>query len=248
MTDGQTASRRASIARPGGSPRQRYVRQFGIDIPIDPQVMSWRIRFELWRRDYEMKEAKMLDRIIDAGERVLELGTGIGFVSTVIARNPKVERLVTYEANPRLAPFIRRLANENLGAADLGKVEFRNAVLFNKPDAAQADFYISKHFWGSSLLPIRNAVAVEKVSIDDFDGVRQQLRPTLIVCDIEGGELGLFRDADLTGIDKVYLETHPWVLGPAGMADLMSSFVRHGFEKDHSMSTRWVMLFRRKFG
>ncbi|MEO6394748.1 MAG: FkbM family methyltransferase [Devosia sp.] len=224
---------------------QKYVRQLGITIPIDRDVMSWRIRFELWRGAYETKEAGMLDRIIEAGERVLELGTGIGFVSTVIARNRNVERVISYEANPKLGPFIRRLAGENLGT-DIGKIEFRNAVLFNNPSATHADFYVSKHFWGSSLVPIRNPLTIEKVRIDDFAKVNAEFKPTLVVCDIEGGELNLFRDADLTGIQKVYLEVHPMVLGARGVAELYASFERLGFEKDRRLSTRWVMLFRRK--
>jgi FkbM family methyltransferase len=245
-----TPDRTALAANPAASaraPAPRYARQLGIDIPIDPEVMSWLIRFELWRGNYEAKEARMLDRLITPGERVLELGTGIGFVSTVIARNPAVERLITYEANPRLAPFIRRLAADNLGAA-IGKVEFRNAVLFNSPATSHADFYVSKHFWGSSLLPISNPISIEKVRIDDFGEVRDELKPSLIVCDIEGGELNLFRDADLEGVDKIYLEIHPFRLGWQGVSELYANFARHGFAKDPRYSRRWVVLFRRVAG
>lgn len=222
----------------------RYARQLGIDIPIDPEVMSWLIRFELWRGNYEAKEARMLDRLITEGERVLELGTGIGFVSTVIARNPKVARLVTYEANPRLAPFIRRLAGGNLGAA-MAKVEFRNAVLFNNPASSHTDFYVSRHFWSSSLLPVSNPVSVERVRVDDFAKVAAEFRPSLVVCDIEGGELDLFRDANLEGVDKVYLELHPFKLGLRGIREVYENFARHGFAKDPRYSRRWVVLFRR---
>ena len=224
-----------------GSP---YVRRLGIDIPIDPRVMSWVIRFALRFGFYETKEAQQLDNFIEDGEVVLELGTGIGFVSTVIARNPRVRKLVSYEANPSLMPFIRRLAGENLGSA-ISKVEFRNAVLFNSPSDSHTNFYVSKHFWGSSLAPIRNPVAVERVRVDDFATVVQGLRPTLIVADIEGGELPLFRDADLTGVDKIYLEVHPMRLGPAGLRELYANFARKGFARDAAHSRRWVMLFRR---
>ncbi|MEQ1902305.1 MAG: FkbM family methyltransferase [Devosia sp.] len=234
----------ATVSSAPDAYRTRYARQLGIDIPIDPEVMSWLIRFELWRGNYEAKEARMLDRLITAGERVLELGTGIGFVSTVIARNPNVSRLVTYEANPRLAPFIRRLASSNLGAA-IGKVEFRNAVLFNNPASSHTDFYVSRHFWGSSLLPVSNPVSVERVRVDDFAKVAAEFRPSLVVCDIEGGELELFRNADLEGVDKVYLELHPFKLGLRGIREVHENFARHGFAKDPRYSRRWVVLFRR---
>jgi FkbM family methyltransferase len=224
---------------------QTYVRRLGIDIPIDSNVMSWVIRLALRFGFYETKEAEQLDRFIEDGEVVLELGTGIGFVSTVIARNPKVARLVSYEANPKMMPFIRRLTSENLGSK-LAKAEFRNAVLFNNPTDSHTNFYVSKHFWGSSLMPIRDAVAVERVRIDDFAKVAGEVKPTLIVADIEGGELPLFRDAVLDGVDKVYLEVHPLRLRRAGLKDLYANFERHGFVKDPVNSRRWVMLFRRK--
>jgi hypothetical protein len=144
-----------------------------------------------------------------------------------------------------MMPFIRRLTSENLGA-NLSKAEFRNAVLFNNPSESHANFYISKHFWGSSLMPVRDAVAVEKVRVDDFAKVVTELKPTLIVADIEGGELPLFRDAQLDGVDKIYLEVHPLRLGRSGLRELFANFERHGFAKDRQHSRRWVMLFRRK--
>jgi FkbM family methyltransferase len=237
--------RTATAAQSKPMPSQTYVRRLGIDIPIDPSVMSWVIRLALRFGFYETKEAAQLDKFIEDGEVVLELGTGIGFVSTVIARNPRVARLVSYEANSRMMPFIRRLTSENLGAK-LSKAEFRNAVLFNNPSDSHANFYVSRHFWGSSLMPIRDPVAVEKVRIDDFAKVVGELKPTLIVADIEGGELPLFRDAVLDGVDKIYLEVHPTRLGLGGLRELFANFERHGFVKDRAHSRRWVMLFRRK--
>ncbi|HWA19466.1 MAG TPA: FkbM family methyltransferase [Devosia sp.] len=233
----------APASRPDSS--LAYVRRLGIDIPIDPQVMSWLIRFALRFGFYETKEAAQLEHFIEDGEVVLELGTGIGFVSTVIARNPRVRKLVSYEANPRMMPFIRRLTSENLGA-NLSKADFRNAVLFNNPTESHANFYISRHFWGSSLMPVRDPVAIEKVRVDDFAKVVTELRPTLIVADIEGGELPLFRDAMLEGVQKIYLEVHPARLGVSGLRELFANFERHGFVKDRHNSRRWVMLFRRK--
>jgi FkbM family methyltransferase len=237
--------RTATAANSARVPPQAYVRRLGIDIPIDPNVMSWLIRFALRFGFYETKEAAQLDRFIEDGEVVLELGTGIGFVSTVIARNPRVRKLVSYEANSRMMPFIRRLTSQNLGAG-LAKAEFRNAVLFNDPSESHANFYVSKHFWGSSLMPIRDPVAVEKVRVDDFAKVVGELKPTLIVADIEGGELPLFRDAVLDGVDKIYLEVHPLRLGLSGLRELFANFERHGFARDRRHSRRWVMLFRRK--
>ncbi|MFN6951607.1 MAG: glycosyltransferase family 2 protein [Albidovulum sp.] len=45
-----------------------------------------------------------------------------------------------------------------------------------------------------------------------------EVRPTVIVCDIEGGERGLFDRTDLSGVRAVVLEPHPKVYGPWGVA------------------------------
>jgi hypothetical protein len=49
-----------------------------------------------------------------------------------------------------------------------------------------------------------------------FNIVLSELRPTLIFCDIEDSELELFEQADLEGVNKLFLEIYQKGLGRSG--------------------------------
>ncbi len=192
---------------------------------------------------YEVQEARQINRIIQQDEVVLEIGAGIGFVSTLLVKNPLTKRVVSYEANSTLIAGIQRTVEENVGT-DIKKWEIKNAVLANGPqDQAQVDFYVHRDFWASSLVPMPDAIRVDKIKVQSFNAAVTELKPTLIVCDIEGGELELFRNADLTGVKKVYVEVHQRRLGRRGMKSLFECFHARDFSYDQAHSEGSVVLF-----
>lgn len=85
----------------------------GVLVPMDMPILSPVIKKAINNGRYEHQEAKELGRIFESGERVLELGVGIGFVSTIILKNKRVEDYIGVEANLELIPWIRKLFDLN---------------------------------------------------------------------------------------------------------------------------------------
>ncbi len=54
------------------------------------------------------------------------------------------------------------------------------------------------------------------MTVRSFNAEVESFRPTMVICDIEGGELDLFMHANLSGVKKVYMEIHQRVLGRGG--------------------------------
>ena len=134
----------------------------GVLVPDDPAVIGPRTRRLLRSGDYEAKEADAVRRLVRHGETVLEVGAGIGFMSSHLVRNCGADRVVSFEANPRLIPFIARVH----AATGVEGIEVRNAVL--SPEAGPPlPFHVRAEFDASSLDPLRPAgipvVAVEAV-------------------------------------------------------------------------------------
>lgn len=78
-------------------------------------------------RQYEVPEAKRIGKILRPADVVLEIGAGIGFVTALILKNPAVERVISFEANPLLVPMIQRtLADNGVGSQ---RFELHNAIL-----------------------------------------------------------------------------------------------------------------------
>ena len=213
----------------------------GVLIPFNPAVITPAIEAAITRDRFEAEEAAELPNIVDYGDRILEIGAGIGFISAILDKNPKVNRIIAYEANPNLLPFMEELHDLN----GVTKVERRNAVLSNDADAHKT-FYLREDFWMGSLAegpnPYHDTVEVPTHSLNDT--LREE-DISLIVCDIEGAESFLFNDVDLASVTRVYLELHDHVTGLAGVLSLFDAMAARGFAYDPRHSSKSIVLFRR---
>jgi FkbM family methyltransferase len=215
----------------------------GIRLACEPGLIEGRVRTAIDEEWYELEESRNLPNIIEAGERVLELGTGLGFITTLLAKDERVEWVETFEANPRLARLARRTAELN-GVAD--KVTVHNAVALPAPQVESCDFYLREEFWASSMQAepweYQEKIAVPTVDLNALIAAR---RPTLLVIDIEGGELDLIAALDVGDVRKVFLELHQEVIGRQGMLKVFSALAERNFHYDQWHSEKTVVLFSR---
>lgn len=209
-------------------------------IPLHKGIFSENILAALENGSYERQEARELPRIIEDGERILEIGGGIGYISTLAAADERTSCVRVYEANPKLIPIIKEVHSLN----GVKGVEIINGVLSDSCDEKFFDFYIRKDFWASSLSaePWEYEKVISTPNLSFSDAIIQ-FQPTLIICDIEGGEQELFATAELPGVSKVYLEVHQAVLGGSGMKALFDAMSAKGFHYDQRHSCGQVVLF-----
>jgi FkbM family methyltransferase len=211
----------------------------GVTLAIEPEVMSPAMIKVIEEGTYESAEAREIPRIVQPGERIVELGAGIGFIAITALKTGKVSRLASYEANPGLIPVIERNARLNELSFDV-----HNAIVDPKEHGGTVSFYLRKDFWASSLLPepwgYEREVAVPRVS---FASVLERYRPTMLIVDIEGAEQHLFRDIPLTGVKKIYMELHQNLLGRIGMKAVFDFMSSKDFHYDQHHSRGSVVLF-----
>lgn len=223
--------------------RPDFVEHMGVKIAVPASVVSDGVLGLVQQGRYEAREGKILDQIIEDGERILELGGGLGFISTIAARNSKSEAIRTYEANPDLAVVIRETHRLN----DVTGVGVEIGALVREARTETVPFYIRKDFWGSSLSLKPGETTARKVDVPahELSWVLGEFRPTLIVCDIEGGEVDLFDGRLMPSVKKVLVELHQKVIGPTGMKRVFDAFSTSGFYYDQDYSSGGVVLFRR---
>lgn len=215
----------------------------GIILPHDKQIISSNIEAAIKNGGYERKEAKYLKEVIQEKERILEIGGGIGFISTLAAKDEKVEKICVVEANPKLIPYMKKVHELN-GVANTAEMEIVNAVLSNKANIYKhAEFYVRENFWASSLSPTAKYMTSLKIATCSFNALVEKIRPTLIICDIEGGELELLENANLAGVEKVLIELHQWVVGRKNMKKIFDYFSARNFHYDQRHSNGAVVLF-----
>jgi FkbM family methyltransferase len=212
----------------------------GVVIPDDPRILTPAIRAAILCGRFETEEADAVPGIVRPGDVVLEIGAGLGFMSTLLAREPGVRRVIAAEANPMLMDYMAGLHAENNV-----EVERLNAVLTNGPEES-ATFYLRRDFWMGSLMagpnPFYGTVEVPTRNLNDL--LRAE-KVTLVVCDVEGAEAFLFADADLSGVDRLLVELHDHVTGLKGVRALFDALATRGLAYDPRHSCGSVVLFQR---
>jgi len=213
----------------------------GIKVPLDEIIITPPIAAALCAHRYEAEEAAQIPAIVIPGDIVLEIGAGIGFISSLVARQPGVSQIFAVEANPSLLPYMAKLHAAN-GVTSVRPV---NAVLANS-GADTALFYQRRDFWMGSLSegpePYESVISVPVI---DFNNFLSTHKVSLIICDIEGAERWIFADVELHSVDRIYLELHDHITGLAGIAALFSHLGARGFAYDPRHSNGAVVLFRK---
>lgn len=188
---------------------------------------------------YEQHEAKLLLQFIGPEDRVLELGAGIGYMGVLAMTHCKPLSYTAYEANPALLPFIGRNMERN-GV----QFEARNALLGN--ESGHRTFYVTPAFWASSLLE-PDSGPYEPVTVPSVDknAVMEELQPTALVVDIEGGEAEFFTGLDLNSVNKIMMEIHPAVLDDITLSALYGLLLKEGFKLHFAASSKVVLYWYR---
>ncbi|MCF6272257.1 MAG: FkbM family methyltransferase [Rhodobacteraceae bacterium] len=211
----------------------------GVLIPFDPDIITPPVAQAIRNGTFEAEEAAQIPHIVQKKDIVLDIGAGIGFISTLISRH--ATRVISVEANPDLLPYMGALHKLN----GVDNAEIVNAVLGNGENGS-ATFYQRDDFWMGSLSKDPNPYkSTVKVPVRGLNTLLKQAQVSLIVCDIEGAESFLFQDAELCCVDRIYLELHDHITGLKGIASVFEAMGTRGFSYDPRYSSGAIVLFRR---
>ncbi|MEM9128291.1 MAG: FkbM family methyltransferase [Pseudomonadota bacterium] len=218
----------------------------GLKIPFSPYLDDSIMKL-IKRDEYERWEMDGALAVVQPEDRVLEMGAGLGIVSGVVALKNKPLSTLSFEANPNLIPHIRNLHSLN-NLSD--RIEVRNAILSANPeDSESIPFHIDASYLDSSVLAVegdaRSTVPIAKA---DFETVKREFAPTVLVIDIEGAELDFLRHADLSGIRAIVIEFHRLVYGHKGARACKRILSEAGFQRLEELSWRVVWTCTRDPG
>lgn len=213
----------------------------GIKIPFSSHVISKNMEKRLRRNRYEGSEATKSAIAVREDDRVIELGAGIGYLSSVVCKGSKPEKYIAIEANPDLIPVIIETHRLN----EISNVEVLNGILTDGPEESY-DFYLRDEFWASSMEPdSRPYVRVEKVPKISASGLFRKVKPTVLLIDIEGAEAELLESLDLRSVREIVIELHPKIYGLNGTGKILRLLSNQGFLPVPEKRDTTVRHFRR---
>lgn len=210
----------------------------GIVIQFTPDVVSPAIVQQIYTEYYEEAERHLVGALVEAGDSVLELGSGLGFISSVIGRQrPKIQ--VSVEADPRLYPLLRKnLENNGVTGAEV------LSGIVGAHDG-EVDFFSGDHFIGSSLHRTGEHSDRRSVHCHAIAPLFERFAFNCLIIDVEGAEHELLDVLPLAGVDKLCIELHPHIIGPEKVTRVVARLLEAGFLLDLQQHSGQVLVFRR---
>ena len=201
--------------------RPQVIKNHGIWLPVG-KPLSEKMQQILYAGSYEMQEVSIIQMNLDCSDRVLELGTGIGFITTLIAKTCGSDSVFSYEANPEMIPLINEVFDLN-GVRPV----LRNVAVAK--EAGEFMLHITEEFWSSSFCVRKNTKSRIKCNAVCFDQILKEIAPTFLVVDIEGGEYGLVGTQIHHSVSKFMIELHEHVIGRDKIEAVRDWILKEGF-------------------
>jgi len=172
------------------------------DGPSDAALIIPEVRSEVRSGAYCGDLVRLLSEAVVPGDRVLVIGAGLGVVSTLVARNEGVDRVIAVEANTALIPYLNRVHALN----GVSEVETVNAVLA-EGKKGRVPFFARRDLRTSSLLPHDRAwQQVMMVPFIDLNLILTEERISLVVCDIPVVSARLLARAELATVERILVD------------------------------------------
>lgn len=188
---------------------------------------------------YEGGELRIVKKKLSSDDIVLELGTGIGFITTVCAKIIGSDKVYSFEANSLMKPV-----TEELFAKNQVTPNFSIALLASAE--SQGEFYAQNNFLASSEKAKHQKGTFVKVPVLDLNDTISKIKPTYLLMDIEGNELDILKIIDFQTIQKVQFELHPQYLNKEEIEFIFKKLETYSFKMDKSVSKSNYYFFEKK--
>ena len=213
----------------------------GFQVTLDLDTWPAKILRALLRRHYEKHELRLVSRLLEPTDRVLELGSAIGVVALAASRVVPAQNITCFDANPDMVEEACRNFDLN-GKA----ITVHNAALV-ADDTGQASltFYKSPYFLSSSLHNRRGDAEPISVPTRPLSATLKETQANVLIVDIEGGEFDLLGAADLSSIETLVLELHVSLAGVDHCDKLIADLASQGLVLDTTIAAYNVFVFKR---
>ncbi|MBV1707050.1 MAG: FkbM family methyltransferase [Hyphomicrobiales bacterium] len=215
----------------------KRVVQDGITLNLPGSDTDRRIRSQMLRGVYETPKRMVAEALLQPGDRVLELGAGLGLVTITAARIVGAGNIVSYEA----APDTFALLAANLQANHFN-VDLRNRAIGTQDGTLT--FHVNSDIISSGADATRGSRAIEAPA-DAAARIFAEVRPDVLIMDIEGAEAEVVPTCPLGMLRAVMIQVHTDLVSDVAASAIMKQMIDAGlmFQIDLSFGNIWA--FRR---
>jgi len=204
------------------------------------QNMSLRMKELLVRGKYEEAETRLCPVLLTPDDRVVEIGSAIGFLGLLAARSIGVQAWFSVEANPYTVGLLK--ANYALN----GVVTFAPVLVAAlAPKDGPINLHVSEDFWTSSTCDadqesVRQSITVRGCRLSTILG-EAPFVPSVLIVDVEGAETCLVSEVIPETVRKMIIEMHPSITGVTESFELLKHLLNQGFEVRGTFDTSYAL-------
>jgi FkbM family methyltransferase len=200
--------------------------------------MSRRVERALSKGGYEREELRLLGALLEPNDIVLEIGAGLGLVSTYCAKRIGSDRVFACAADPDLEPCIRE-------TYQLNGVQPNLEMCAVGAHAGRVTLRRDRHLVSSSVVRRRAGLRPVEVPGKSLSYLVGKISPTLLVVGAEAAQRELFDEAKLSSVSRIVLELHELMIGPAATDHVCRQLADVQFEVDQRLSSYEHLVLRR---
>ena len=214
-----------------------------VTLVVPDHILNDRIAAKMASGGYEALEAAGVAARVRPGNRVLEFGSGVGYIASLAAKVAGAENVVTVEANPDMIPVIRANLDRNgfteatvIHGAVTGLEEAEPTIAFERKAS----------FWSARLAGVDSkSEAVVEVPMLQLHPLLAEHRPHVVIMDIEGAEAHLFDRKWPRHVRSVMMELHPKQYPDTVIKQIVDCMSASGLTYDPGPSRGRILGFRR---
>ena len=214
----------------------------GVKVDLSNQALSQEVKERVRSGTFEAHKSKCVAALVADDDRILEVGGGIGYTSSVAWCSGRGNDIKVVEANPDAINSIRATHILNGVTAEV----IHGAATFSEQNSATVPFYIRSDLCKSSLSPEpQNFIRRAHVPRVNLQNIIDSQSTTFLILDVKGEEATLLARLRIPSIQKILVQLRPEANGLPGVRDLFAGLNTEGFAYDPSLSRGTIVVFRR---
>jgi tRNA G37 N-methylase Trm5 len=201
-----------------------FLNVHGVEVPISQNDVPAELWSNLLDDSYRADAAKIATKAVQPNDRILELGAGLGIVTSLLAGSEGV-RVWSFEGDPEMASLAKKIVLAN----NRTNVTVTQGLPMPGP-SREISYYVRAKPWMSSFSKEHGEhVEVHSFASIDVNDFIQQHDINYIVMNIGGAELEFVKHAHLKAIERIFLELHDHLYGLDGIKKITSELMDKGF-------------------